>query len=358
MSKLSIKSIIKFMSKRPKATKTKKMKYFENVNEATTEKIHDKYYAAKAKAEAEAEAEAKDKNKDKDDDPLKDVKGSLPTTMKNLTQQVKDYGKLIDQKLELATEVKKIYEKLKKSEKAKDKINQSLAKNVETDNEPTEKDFDDFIEPFKNATDKLETLKNRETKSRKYVKALAEELGKAKRFREYTSALRKNLESAQIFVNRINNIRGAQIQDKNVELNMKLLAVKKLLSLKSKLNMDMLVYSKALESTQEKGVSTSIPYSQNEKDRFGNIVTNEDLKNNINIAIAKINTHTELVTKLNKISAEEEILNQSVEASFNKFNEINLRILEDKKNWLSAGDFQNYLSIVHSIIFAPRKLPT
>lgn len=354
MSKLSIKSIIKFMSKRPTSTKTKKMKYFENTNISTRNDIHDKYYAAKA----EAEAKAKDKNKDKDDDPLKDVKGSLPTTMKNLTQQVKDYGKLIDQKLELATKVKKIYEKLKKSEKAKNKINQSLAKNVETGNELTKKDFDDFIKPFKNATDKLETLKNREATSREYVKALAEELGKAKRFREYTSALRKNLESAQIFVNRINNIEEAQIQNKGAELNMILLAVKKLSNLKSKLNMDMLVYNKALESTQKKKISTSIPYSQDKNDQFDNIATSDSLENNINIAIKKIDENTELVTKLNKISAEEEILNQSVEASFNKFNEINLRILEDKKNWLSVEDFKNYLSIVHSIIFAQRELST
>lgn len=344
MSKLSIKSIIKFMSKRPKATKTKKMKYFENTNISTRNDIHDKYY------------EAKDKNKD--DDPLKDVKGSLPTTMKNLTQQVKDYGKLIDQKLELATKVKKIYEKLKKSEKAKNKINQSLAKNVTTDNELTKKDFDNFIEPFKTATGKLEALKNREAKSREYVKALAEELGKAKRFREYTSALRKNLESAQILVNRFNTIEESDIQNKGDKLNMILLTAKKLSSLKSKLNMDMLVYNKALESTQEKGVSTSIPYSQNEEDRFGNMNVNDDLNDNLKAAIKKIDENTELITKLNKISAEEEILNQSVEASFNKFNEINLRILEDKKNWLSVKDFENYLSIVHSIIFAPRQPST
>lgn len=352
MSKLSIKSIIKFMSKRPKATKTKKMKYLENTNISTRNDIHKKYYEAKAKAEAE------DKDKNKDDDPLKDVEGSLPTTMKNLTQQVKDYGKLIDQKLELATKVKKIYEKLKKSEKAKNKINQSLAKNVKTSNAPTEDDFTKFIGPFETATGKLEALKNREATSREYVKALAEELGKAKRFREYTSALRKNLESAQILVNRFNNIKGANIEDKNVKLNMILLTVKKLSSLKSKLNMDMLVYSKALKSTQEGGISTFIPYSQNEEDGFDNVNVNDDLNDNLKGAIANIDAHAELVTKLNKISAEEEILNQSVEASFNKFNEINLRILEDKKNWLSVKDFGNYLSIVHSIIFAPRELST
>lgn len=338
MSKLSIKSIIKFMSKRPKATKTKKMKYFENTNISTRNDIHNKYYA--------------------DNDPLKGVEGSLPTTMKNLTQQVKDYGKLIDQKLELATKVKKIYEKLKKSEKAKDKINQSLAKNVTTDNELTEADFTEFIKPFENATGRLKELQDREATSREYVKALAEELGKAKRFREYTSALRKNLESAQILVKRFNTIKESGIQNKGAELNMILLTAKKLSSLKSKLNMGMLVYNKALESTQEKGVSTSIPYSQKEEDRFGNMNVNDDLNNNLKAAIKKIDENTELITKLNKISAEEEILNQSVEASFNKFNEINLRILEDKKNWLSADDFQNYLSIVHSIIFAPRQPST
>ena len=166
------------------------------------------------------------------------------------------------------------------------------------------------------------------------------------------------MESAQILVKRFNTIKESGIQNKGAELNMILLTAKKLSSLKSKLNMGMLVYNKALESTQEKGVSTSIPYSQKEEDRFGNMNVNDDLNDNLKAAIKKIDENTELITKLNKISAEEEILNQSVEASFNKFNEINLRILEDKKNWLSVKDFENYLSIVHSIIFAPRQPST
>ena len=170
MSKLSIRSLIKLISKRPTATKTKKMKYVENINQSTRSTISKEYY--------------NDQNAE-----------ILPTPLKDLTQQIKDYDNLFNKRIALAEKARDGYKQVKKAEKLKAKINKNIEKNFISNNDLSKltDQLNNFQNPFTDALKYLKAVEEKEKETSEYVEALIKELAKAKQLRCAASALRKDL---------------------------------------------------------------------------------------------------------------------------------------------------------------------
>lgn len=320
MSKLSIRSLIKLISKRPTATKTKKMKYVENINKSTRSTISQKYY--------------NDQNAE-----------ILPTSLKDLTQQIKDYDNLFDKRIALAEKARDGYKQLKKAEKLKAKINKNIEKNFISNNDLSNitKQLNDFQNPFAGALEHLKAVEEKEKGTSEYVEALIKELAKAKQLRGAASALRKDLTNIEKINAELTKAKGT---NDNTTLAKILLAVKKLLDVESKLNMDIHVYNEALIPTQEN--ISNPPYSKNTLENLG--WSNSDIKKTLKETIDKMGAVSELTAKIEKISKEEERIIKSIDTASDKFTEINENILSNISEWTTPKDFEKYLDILNKNI--------
>ncbi len=317
MSKLSIRSLIKLISKRPTATKTKKMKYVENINQSTRSTISKEYY--------------NDQNAE-----------ILPTPLKDLTQQIKDYDNLFNKRIALAEKARDGYKQVKKAEKLKAKINKNIEKNFISNNDLsklTDK-LNNFQNPFTDALKYLKAVEEKEKETSEYVEALIKELAKAKQLRGAASALRKDLTNIEKFNAELTK---AQRTNDNTTLAKILLAVKKLLDVESKLNMDIHVYNEALIPTQEN--ISNPPYSKDTLENLG--WSNSDIKKPLKETIDKMGAVSELTAKIEKISKEEERIIKSIDTASDKFTEINENILSNISEWTTPKDFERYLGILN-----------
>lgn len=320
MSKLSIRSLIKLISKRPTATKTKKMKYVENINQSTRSTISKEYY--------------NDQNAE-----------ILPTPLKDLTQQIKDYDNLFNKRIALAEKARDGYKQVKKAEKLKAKINKNIEKNFISNNDLsklTDK-LNNFQNPFTDALKYLKAVEEKEKETSEYVEALIKELAKAKQLRGAASALRKDLTNIEKFNAELTK---AQRTNDNTTLAKILLAVKKLLDVESKLNMDIHVYNEALIPTQEN--ISNPPYSKDTLENLG--WSNSDIKKPLKETIDKMGAVSELTDKIEKISKEEERIIKSIDTASDKFTEINENILSNISEWTTPKDFERYLGILNRSI--------
>mgnify|MGYP004573626703 FL=1 len=320
MSKLSIRSLIKLISKRPTATKTKKMKYVENINQSTRSTISKEYY--------------NDQNAE-----------ILPTPLKDLTQQIKDYDNLFNKRIALAEKARDGYKQVKKAEKLKAKINKNIEKNFISNNDLsklTDK-LNNFQNPFTDALKYLKAVEEKEKETSEYVEALIKELAKAKQLRGAASALRKDLTNIEKFNAELTK---AQRTNDNTTLAKILLAVKKLLDVESKLNMDIHVYNEALIPTQEN--ISNPPYSKDTLENLG--WSNSDIKKPLKETIDKMGAVSELTAKIEKISKEEERIIKSIDTASDKFTEINENILSNISEWTTPKDFERYLGILNRSI--------
>lgn len=317
MSKLSIRSLIKLISKRPTATKTKKMKYVENINQSTRSTISKEYY--------------NDQNAE-----------ILPTPLKDLTQQIKDYDNLFDKRIALAEKARDGYKQVKKAEKLKAKINKNIEKNFISNNDLSKltDQLNNFQNPFTDALKYLKAVEEKEKETSEYVEALIKELAKAKQLRGAASALRKDLTNIEKFNAELTK---AQRTNDNTTLAKILLAVKKLLDVESKLNMDIHVYNEALIPTQEN--ISNPPYSKDTLENLG--WSNSDIKKLLKETIDKMGAVSELTAKIEKISKEEERIIKSIDTASDKFTEINENILSNISEWTTPKDFERYLGILN-----------
>lgn len=320
MSKLSIRSLIKLISKRPTATKTKKMKYVENINQSTRSTISKEYY--------------NDQNAE-----------ILPTPLKDLTQQIKDYDNLFDKRIALAEKARDGYKQVKKAEKLKAKINKNIEKNFISNNDLSKltDQLNNFQNPFTDALKYLKTVEEKEKETSEYVEALIKELAKAKQLRGAASALRKDLTNIEKFNAELTK---AKETNDNTTLAKILLAVKKLLDVESKLNMDIHVYNEALIPTQEN--ISNPPYSKDTLENLG--WSNSDIKKPLKETIDKMGAVSELTAKIEKISKEEERIIKSIDTASDKFTEINENILSNISEWTTPKDFERYLGILNRSI--------
>lgn len=317
MSKLSIRSLIKLISKRPTATKTKKMKYVENINQSTRSTISKEYY--------------NDQNAE-----------ILPTPLKDLTQQIKDYDNLFNKRIALAEKARDGYKQVKKAEKLKAKINKNIEKNFISNNDLSKltDQLNNFQNPFTDALKYLKAVEEKEKETSEYVEALIKELAKAKQLRGAASALRKDLTNIEKFNAELTK---AQRTNDNTTLAKILLAVKKLLDVESKLNMDIHVYNEALIPTQEN--ISNPPYSKDTLENLG--WSNSDIKKLLKETIDKMGAVSELTAKIEKISKEEERIIKSIDTASDKFTEINENILSNISEWTTPKDFERYLGILN-----------
>lgn len=317
MSKLSIRSLIKLISKRPTATKTKKMKYVENINQSTRSTISKEYY--------------NDQNAE-----------ILPTPLKDLTQQIKDYDNLFNKRIALAEKARDGYKQVKKAEKLKAKINKNIEKNFISNNDLSKltDQLNNFQNPFTDALKYLKAVEEKEKETSEYVEALIKELAKAKQLRGAASALRKDLTNIEKFNAELTK---AQRTNDNTTLAKILLAVKKLLDVESKLNMDIHVYNEALIPTQEN--ISNPPYSKDTLENLG--WSNSDIKKPLKETIDKMGAVSELTAKIEKISKEEERIIKSIDTASDKFTEINENILSNISEWTTPKDFERYLGILN-----------
>lgn len=317
MSKLSIRSLIKLISKRPTATKTKKMKYVENINQSTRSTISKEYY--------------NDQNAE-----------ILPTPLKDLTQQIKDYDNLFDKRIALAEKARDGYKQVKKAEKLKAKINKNIEKNFISNNDLSKltDQLNNFQNPFTDALKYLKAVEEKEKETSEYVEALIKELAKAKQLRGAASALRKDLTNIEKFNAELT--KAKETKD-NTTLAKILLAVKKLLDVESKLNMDIHVYNEALIPTQEN--ISNPPYSKDTLENLG--WSNSDIKKPLKETIDKMGAVSELTDKIEKISKEEERIIKSIDTASDKFTEINENILSNISEWTTPKDFERYLGILN-----------
>lgn len=317
MSKLSIRSLIKLISKRPTATKTKKMKYVENINQSTRSTISKEYY--------------NDQNAE-----------ILPTPLKDLTQQIKDYDNLFDKRIALAEKARDGYKQVKKAEKLKAKINKNIEKNFISNNDLSKltDQLNNFQNPFTDALKYLKAVEEKEKETSEYVEALIKELAKAKQLRGAASALRKDLTNIEKFNAELT--KAKETKD-NTTLAKILLAVKKLLDVESKLNMDIHVYNEALIPTQEN--ISNPPYSKDTLENLG--WSNSDIKKPLKETIDKMGAVSELTAKIEKISKEEERIIKSIDTASDKFTEINENILSNISEWTTPEDFERYLGILN-----------
>lgn len=317
MSKLSIRSLIKLISKRPTATKTKKMKYVENINQSTRSTISKEYY--------------NDQNAE-----------ILPTPLKDLTQQIKDYDNLFDKRIALAEKARDGYKQVKKAEKLKAKINNNIEKNFISNNDLSKltDQLNNFQNPFTDALKYLKAVEEKEKETSEYVEALIKELAKAKQLRGAASALRKDLTNIEKFNAELT--KAKETKD-NTTLAKILLAVKKLLDVESKLNMDIHVYNEALIPTQEN--ISNPPYSKDTLENLG--WSNSDIKKPLKETIDKMGAVSELTDKIEKISKEEERIIKSIDTASDKFTEINENILSNISEWTTPKDFERYLGILN-----------
>ena len=122
-----------------------------------------------------------------------------------------------------------------------------------------------------------------------------------------------------------------------------LLAVKKLLDVESKLNMDIHVYNEALIPTQEN--ISNPPYSKDTLENLG--WSNSDIKKPLKETIDKMGAVSELTDKIEKISKEEERIIKSIDTASDKFTEINENILSNISEWTTPKDFERYLGILN-----------
>lgn len=345
MSKLSIKSILKLISKRPNATKTKKMQNLEKVSQATKSTIYEEYY----------------------NDPDAKI---LPTTLKDLTQQIKDYGDLIDKKIDLALEVRDSYKQLKKVEETKIKINNDIDKNLTSNTELSEltDNLTAFMDPFNDVKDKLGSVKETEENALKYVKILVRELEKAKELKESASVLRKDLEEVTKLTKQFDTIKdtatnasgnnaknneGQKVDEKDKNnkksLSKTLIPVTKLLNLKTKLNGDIIAYDNAVTAEQES--TSNAPYSSKSNLSIKNLALSEDgleLEKKIKEILKRMNRVFKLNDELEKISKKGEDIVQSIDTSSYEFNKINANIMAGMKSkWLLPDDFERYLDILN-----------
>lgn len=320
MSKLSIRSLIKLISKRPTATKTKKMKYVENINQSTRSTISKEYY--------------NDQNAE-----------ILPTPLKDLTQQIKDYDNLFNKRIALAEKARDGYKQVKKAEKLKAKINKNIEKNFISNNDLSKltDQLNNFQNPFTDALKYLKAVEEKEKETSEYVEALIKELAKAKQLRGAASALRKDLTNIEKFNAELTK---AQRTNDNTTLAKILLAVKKLLDVESKLNMDIHVYNEALIPTQEN--ISNPPYSKDTLENLG--WSNSDIKKPLKETIDKMGAVSELTAKIEKISKEEERIIKSIDTASDKFTEINENILSNISEWTTPEDFERYLGILNRSI--------
>lgn len=320
MSKLSIRSLIKLISKRPTATKTKKMKYVENINQSTRSTISKEYY--------------NDQNAE-----------ILPTPLKDLTQQIKDYDNLFDKRIALAEKARDGYKQVKKAEKLKAKINKNIEKNFISNNDLSKltDQLNNFQNPFTDALKYLKAVEEKEKETSEYVEALIKELAKAKQLRGAASALRKDLTNIEKFNAELT--KAKETKD-NTTLAKILLAVKKLLDVESKLNMDIHVYNEALIPTQEN--ISNPPYSKDTLENLG--WSNSDIKKPLKETIDKMGAVSELTAKIEKISKEEERIIKSIDTASDKFTEINENILSNISEWTTPEDFERYLGILNRSI--------
>ena len=320
MSKLSIRSLIKLISKRPTATKTKKMKYVENINQSTRSTISKEYY--------------NDQNAE-----------ILPTPLKDLTQQIKDYDNLFNKRIALAEKARDGYKQVKKAEKLKAKINKNIEKNFISNNDLSKltDQLNNFQNPFTDALKYLKAVEEKEKETSEYVEALIKELAKAKQLRGAASALRKDLTNIEKFNAELTK---AQRTNDNTTLAKILLAVKKLLDVESKLNMDIHVYNEALIPTQEN--ISNPPYSKDTLENLG--WSNSDIKKPLKETIDKMGAVSELTAKIEKISKEEERIIKSIDTASDKFTEINENILSNISEWTTPKDFERYLGILNRSI--------
>lgn len=317
MSKLSIRSLIKLISKRPTATKTKKMKYVENINQSTRSTISKEYY--------------NDQNAE-----------ILPTPLKDLTQQIKDYDNLFNKRIALAEKARDGYKQVKKAEKLKAKINKNIEKNFISNNDLSKltDQLNNFQNPFTDALKYLKAVEEKEKETSEYVEALIKELAKAKQLRGAASALRKDLTNIEKFNAELT--KAKETKD-NTTLAKILLAVKKLLDVESKLNMDIHVYNEALIPTQEN--ISNPPYSKDTLENLG--WSNSDIKKPLKETIDKMGAVSELTAKIEKISKEEERIIKSIDTASDKFTEINENILSNISEWTTPKDFERYLGILN-----------
>lgn len=317
MSKLSIRSLIKLISKRPTATKTKKMKYVENINQSTRSTISKEYY--------------NDQNAE-----------ILPTPLKDLTQQIKDYDNLFNKRIALAEKARDGYKQVKKAEKLKAKINKNIEKNFISNNDLSKltDQLNNFQNPFTDALKYLKAVEEKEKETSEYVEALIKELAKAKQLRGAASALRKDLTNIEKFNAELT--KAKETKD-NTTLAKILLAVKKLLDVESKLNMDIHVYNEALIPTQEN--ISNPPYSKDTLENLG--WSNSDIKKPLKETIDKMGAVSELTDKIEKISKEEERIIKSIDTASDKFTEINENILSNISEWTTPKDFERYLGILN-----------
>ena len=317
MSKLSIRSLIKLISKRPTATKTKKMKYVENINQSTRSTISKEYY--------------NDQNAE-----------ILPTPLKDLTQQIKDYDNLFNKRIALAEKARDGYKQVKKAEKLKAKINKNIEKNFISNNDLSKltDQLNNFQNPFTDALKYLKAVEEKEKETSEYVEALIKELAKAKQLRGAASALRKDLTNIEKFNAELTK---AQRTNDNTTLAKILLAVKKLLDVESKLNMDIHVYNEALIPTLEN--ISNPPYSKDTLENLG--WSNSDIKKPLKETIDKMGAVSELTAKIEKISKEEERIIKSIDTASDKFTEINENILSNISEWTTPKDFERYLGILN-----------
>lgn len=317
MSKLSIRSLIKLISKRPTATKTKKMKYVENINQSTRSTISKEYY--------------NDQNAE-----------ILPTPLKDLTQQIKNYDNLFNKRIALAEKARDGYKQVKKAEKLKAKINKNIEKNFISNNDLSKltDQLNNFQNPFTDALKYLKAVEEKEKETSEYVEALIKELAKAKQLRGAASALRKDLTNIEKFNAELTK---AQRTNDNTTLAKILLAVKKLLDVESKLNMDIHVYNEALIPTQEN--ISNPPYSKDTLENLG--WSNSDIKKPLKETIDKMGAVSELTAKIEKISKEEERIIKSIDTASDKFTEINENILSNISEWTTPKDFERYLGILN-----------
>lgn len=345
MSKLSIKSILKLISKRPNATKTRKMQNLEKVSQATRNSIHAAYY----------------------EDPNAKI---LPTTLKDLTQQIKDYGDLIDKKIDLALEVRDSYKELKKVEETKIKINNDIDKNLTSNTELSEltDNLTAFMDPFNDVKDKLGSVKETEKNALKYVKILVRELEKAKELKESASVLRKDLEEVTKLTEQFDTIKndaknasgnnaknneGQKVDEKDKNnkksLSKTLIPVTKLLNLKTKLNGDIIAYDNAV-TAEQKSISNA-PYSSESNLSIKNLALSEDglkLEKKIKEILKRMNRVFKLNDELEKVSKKGEDIVQSIDTSSYEFNKINANIMAGMKSkWLLPDDFRRYLDILN-----------
>lgn len=320
MSKLSIRSLIKLISKRPTATKTKKMKYVENINQSTRSTISKEYY--------------NDQNAE-----------ILPTPLKDLTQQIKDYDNLFNKRIALAEKARDGYKQVKKAEKLKAKINKNIEKNFISNNDLSKltDQLNNFQNPFTDALKYLKAVEEKEKETSEYVEALIKELAKAKQLRGAASALRKDLTNIEKFNAELT--KAKETKD-NTTLAKILLAVKKLLDVESKLNMDIHVYNEALIPTQEN--ISNPPYSKDTLENLG--WSNSDIKKPLKETIDKMGAVSELTAKIEKISKEEERIIKSIDTASDKFTEINENILSNISEWTTPEDFERYLGILNRSI--------